>query len=182
MSPFTSPREKRLWIWAFLAFGAIYGSLFMGQPLAEQLRNQNVQAVIFVSGMVLASIAILIHGLHTKPGKLELSILIGVFAVYAMLFFRLGAPERSHLIEYSVLAIFLHKALQERAKSKKLGLPPALMAIVLGIAIGTLDEFIQVFLPNRVFDPVDIIFNCIAVTMAIAIGTILTWAKKHYSR
>lgn len=180
MSAFTSPREKKLWLWTFLAFGAIIGSLFMGQPLAEQLRNQNIQAFIFVTGMLLSATAILIHGLRTKPDKIELSILIGVFAVYSMFFFRLGAPERSHLIEYSVLAIFLHKAFQERSKAKSLGLPPAFLAMALGITIGILDEFIQIFLPNRVFDPMDIIFNCFAVIMAIGVSLLLSRAKRYF--
>ncbi|MBN7812482.1 VanZ family protein [Algoriphagus sp. H41] len=173
MDLFTSARERRLWLWVLLTVAAIYATLFMGRPLANQLRDQNLQAVIFVLGMLLAGTAVLLHGWRTKPGKFEMSVLLGIAAVYVMFFFRLGAPERSHLIEYSVLAVFLHRALLERSTNKKPSLSPALLAIGLGVLIGLLDEVLQFFLPNRTFDPEDMFFNGFAVIMAIAASSLL---------
>ncbi len=43
MPLFTSSREKHLWIWAFSVFAAIFSTLFIGQPLARLLANQNIQ-------------------------------------------------------------------------------------------------------------------------------------------
>lgn len=103
----------------------------------------------------------------------EMSVLLGIAAVYVMFFFRLGALERSHLIEYSVLAVFLHRALLERSTNKKPSLRPALLAIGLGVLIGLLDEVLQFFLPNRTFDPEDMIFNGFAVVMAITASSLL---------
>ncbi|WP_299552867.1 VanZ family protein [Seonamhaeicola sp.] len=176
---FTSTREKRLWFWAFAVFAAIFSTLFIGQPLANQSRDQNVQAVFFVFGMLLIAIAVVMHGLKTKPSKIELTIILGIIAVYVMFIFRLGAPERSHLIEYSILTIFIHKALTERANQRKLMLKPAFFALALTICIGAFDETIQLVLPNRVFDPIDILFNGIAATMAIASSLILIWVREH---
>ena len=182
MTFFTSKREKHIWLWAVVVFMAIISTLFMGKPLANQLRDQNVQAVFFVFGMLMVSAAVIAHGLRTKPGKVEISILLGIVAVYVMFIFRLGAPERSHLMEYSVLAIFIHKALVERAGQEKQIFKPALLAAVIAFLIGVLDESIQIVLPNRVFDPQDILFNGIAVTMAIASSLLLHWVRKRFNK
>ena len=174
---FTSKKEKNLWLWAVAVFAAIFSTLFMGMPLANQLRDQNVQAVFFICGMLLVASAVVVHGLNPKTSRIELSILLGIIAVYVMFIFRLGAPERSHLMEYSVLAIFIHKALVERATQRKRIMKPALIALVIAFLIGVLDESIQLILPNRVFDPQDILFNGIAVTMAIATRLLLHWVR-----
>ncbi|CAH1000844.1 hypothetical protein LEM8419_01913 [Neolewinella maritima] len=180
--PFVSIREKRLWGWTTAVVIAIFATLFIGRPLASQLREQNVQAIFFGSGLLLVTAAVLAHGLTAKPGRVELSILLGIIAVYVMLIFRLGAPERSHLIEYSVLAIFLHKALLERSSQRKLPLQPALLASVLACFVGLLDEGLQLVVPNRVFDPQDIIFNGLAVLLAITASLVLGWARRRYGR
>ena len=177
----TSSREKRLWLWATAVLVAIYATLFMGRPLANQLRDQNVQAIFFVFGMVLTSVAVVIHALKTRPSKIELSVLLGILAAYVMFIFRLGAPERSHLIEYSVLAVLIHKALIERSRHVKLIFNSALLALVISFLIGVLDESVQLILPNRVFDPQDIMFNSMAVTMAIGTHMLLTWLRKRIS-
>lgn len=177
--PFTSLREKRLWIWTLAVFTAIFSTLFIGQPLANLLQDQDVQAVFFVLGMLLTAAAVIVHGLKTKPSGKELSILLGIIAVYVMFIFRMGAPERSHLIEYSVLAIFMHKAFIERARQKKLIFKPAICALIFAFLVGVLDECIQIVLPNRVFDPEDILFNGIAATMAIASSALLNWIRKR---
>ncbi len=164
----TEIREKHLWIAVTVVYLTILSTLFIGQPLANELRDQNVQAVVFLSGMFLVAVAVLLHGLIRRPGAVEYAFLIGIAAVYVMFFFRLGAPERSHLIEYSVLAVLLHKAFGKRYAGENGIWKPGLLAWVWGVSLGSLDEGIQFFLPNRVFDPLDIAFNSIAVTMAIA--------------
>ena len=60
---------------------------------------------------------------------------------------RMALEERTHLIEYGVVAVFIHEALTERAShGRRVPLPAALA--VLGTAlVGTLDEGIQAFLP-----------------------------------
>jgi VanZ family protein len=96
-----------------------------------------------------------------------------------MFFLRLGIPERSHLIEYSVLAIFIHKAFAERVSQGNKIAMPALLSFAVTFLIGVLDECIQLFLPNRVFDALDILFNGIAVTLAIGSNVFLVWVRKR---
>ena len=182
MPAFRSNKEKRLWLCALIVLTAIFSTLALGRPLQEMLRDQNTQAVFFLLGMLLTGATIILHGLKTRPGKKEIAIWVGLAAVYIMFIFRLGAPERSHMIEYSVLAIFVHKAMMERLTDKNQVLKSAAIAFAVTVLIGAIDECIQLFLPNRVFDLVDIFFNSIAAFMAIVGSIILQWAKKEYAK
>lgn len=176
---FTTSREKLLWFWTLLVIVMIFSTLFVGQPLEKQLRDQNTQAVFFVLGMVLIGVAILFHGIKVKLGMIELAILIGVIAIFVLFFFRLGAPERSHLIEYSVLAIFTHSAIMERLGMTNRKLKPAILAFMFTCLIGLIDESIQVILPHRVFDLQDILFNGMVALIAIGTSLVLVWIRKR---
>ena len=182
MPLFTSAREKRLWVGALMVVVIIFITLFVGRPLANLFTDGDVRAAIFLLVMLLVGATIIAHGLNAKPSQLEISILLGIIAVYIMFFLRLGLPERTHLIEYSVLAIFIHKAIVERMRNGKNIRVPALWAMVGAFLIGVLDECIQIFLPNRVFDLEDILFNGMAVTTAIGSSLILKWARKKMGK
>ena len=166
MPLFTSHLEKRLWFCVITVLIAIFSMLFIGQPLINLLSNQDIQAIFFLLGMLLVAIIILMHGLKTTTSRTEIIIIVGILAVFVMFFLRLGLTERSHLIEYSVLAIFTHKALLERQKNSRHVPMPALLAFMTTFLIGVLDEAIQIILPNRIFDVEDIIFNGMAAAMA----------------
>ncbi len=182
MALFKSPREKRLWIYALIVLVTIFSTLVMGRPLQKILANQNIQAFIFLIGMSLVGVTIFSHGLKIQPSKTELTIWLGLMAVYLVFFLRLGLPERSHLIEYSVLAIFIHKALVERTTQKNQTLKPALYAFITTFTIGVLDECIQILIPSRIFDMHDIIFNGLVVFMAVGASVILTWVRKQVGK
>ncbi len=182
MPLFTSPDEKKYWFWALAVFITIISTLFLGQPLIELFGDQNIRAVIFLMGMFLVGGSILVHMLKTKPSKIELTVIFGIAAVYVMFILRLGMPERSHLFEYSVLAIFIHKALIERVNHGKLIRMPALIALVISFLIGVLDECIQIFIPDRVFDPADIVFNGFVVLAAIGTRVVFIWVRKRINK
>lgn len=182
MPLFKSSQEKRYWLFAALVLIAILSTLTLGRPLQKLLLDQNTQAGIFMLGMFLTGVVIVMHGLKFQPSKTEMVIWIGLIAVYLMLFLRLGLPERSHLMEYSVLTIFIHKALIERFQVKSHFFKPALIAFIITCSIGIIDEGIQYFLPERVFDWEDILFNSIASFMAIGGSLILHWAKRKFSK
>ena len=104
--------------------------------------------------------------------------MLGIVAVFLMLFLRLGLAERTHLIEYSVLTIFIHRALIVRYQDKHKGLYITILALLLSLTIGVFDEFIQVFIPNRVFDMADFLFNGLAAGIAIGASLLWQWIKK----
>lgn len=180
MPLFTSSREKKLWLYAMLVLIAIVSTLMLGHPLQEMLKDQNVQAVFFLLAMVLVGTTILIHGLTVRPSKTEIATWVGLTAIYITFILRLGIPERSHLIEYSVLAIFIHQALIERRSPKAQSLSLGIVAFIVTTLIGFIDESIQLYLPNRVFDPNDILFNCLAALIAIGGSIILQWVRRKF--
>ena len=178
MTIFKSRREQRLWTAAVLVVAAIYATLGLAATLAGLIGNQTLSAVIFLGGMVLIGLVVFFQGWGTKPGGLEIGVIIGIIAVYLFALFRMTIPERSHLIEYSVVAVLIFEALTERIASGGKVPLPALQAVLWTAGVGAFDELIQLFLPRRVFDPVDILFNTLAALLAIAGLLTLRWAKQ----
>ena len=88
------------------------------------------------------------------------------------------AAERSHLLEYSVVALFIYEALTERASQGRRVPVPALLAILATSLVGVLDECIQAFLPSRVFDPLDMLQNAVAAVVAVTGCAALRWARR----
>lgn len=182
MSFFTSDRERHLWFWTLAAVTAIYATLGLTATLVEVLQNRGLFDGAFIVGFFLIWAAILTQGLRARPGGIEIGVALGIAAVYLMLFARLGIPERSHLFEYSVVAIFIHEALTERASQGRRVPAPALLAILATSLIGVLDEYIQMILPSRVFDPQDMLFNVLAAVTAVLASLALKWARRLNKR
>lgn len=182
MSVFNTSLEKWYWACALLVVAAIFSSLFYGRPLQEAIFDQQTQAVLFLAGLLLCGVAIVLYGLYFRIGRIELFVWLGLIAVYVMLIFRLGAPERSHLIEYSILSVFIHRALLERGHSKTREWASFLWAFVLTSVVGVLDECMQLFLPQRVFDPEDMVFNTLAALLALGSSMSIRLVRKRLNR
>ena len=183
MSLFTSRRERRLWFWTLLVVAAIYSTLGLARPLAGVLRELGLLEALFMLGMLLVGAAILTQGLKTRPGGAEICVALGVAAVYLLLFARVATPEeRTHLIEYGVVAVFIYEALRERANHGRRVPVPALLAVLAASLVGVLDENIQALLPNRAYDIRDVLFNVLAALMAVAASVALAWARRWRSR
>lgn len=186
LSVFSSARETRLWLWTLAVVVAIYSTLGLASILAEALRergmNDNMAAVGFLTAMFLIGLTVLTQGLKMRPCGTEIAIALGVAVVYLMVFFRMAILERSHLIEYSVVAVFIYEALKERMSRGRNVPVPAVLAVLAASMVGLLDECIQAVLPSRVFDPIDIFFNSMAATMAVVASVVLAWARKKVTK
>ena len=182
MPLFSSDRERRLWIWTLAVVVAIYSTLGLASTLAEVLYNQGLAAVAFVFSMLLVGATILTQGLKTRPGGVEIGVALGIAVVYLLVFLRMTLPERSHLIEYGVVAVFIYEALTERASQGRRVPVPAVLAILATSLVGVFDECIQKILPNRVFELDDILFNVLAAVMAVVAMVALGWARRWTSR
>ena len=177
-SVFASRRERRLWAWTLVVVVAIYSTLGLARTVAGILREEGLLVAAFASGMVLVGATVLVLGLRRRPGGTEIGIALGIAAAYYMVMLRMALPEeRTHLIEYGVVAVFIHEALKERAGGGRRVPVPALIAVVGASVVGVIDECIQAFLPSRVFDPEDILFNVLAALMAVASSVALSWAR-----
>ncbi|WP_422361222.1 VanZ family protein [Reichenbachiella sp.] len=179
MNFFTSEREKRLWLLTLVVVATIYSTLGLASALVGLIPDRRTVDDLFMFGVLTIVIAVVTAGLQKNSGKIELAVGLGIIAVYLLAFLRMTIPqERTHLIEYGVVALLIQEALNERIKHKRLMLKPAWMAIILVSILGLVDECIQGYLPNRVFDMRDIFFNFLAGSMAVCGLTALHWAKE----
>lgn len=178
---FASRRERRLWSWTALTIAGVYSTLGLTAVFPETLYSQGFAAVAFVAAMVLIGVTVLTQGLGLRPRGVEVGAALGIVIVYAMVIFRMAIPERSHIIEYSVVAVFLYEALLERRGAGRRVPAPWLLAVVATSLVGAVDEALQLLLPHRVFDATDMLFNSMAGVGAVGAMTILRWIRGRTS-
>ncbi len=180
MSFFTSARERRLWLLTLAAVVGIYSTLGLASTLAGALLERGILDDAFLLGMFLVAGAVVLLGVKTRPSEGEIGVALGIAAVYLLVFLRIASPaERSHLIEYSVLSIFIYQALAERARNGSKVPLPGVLAWVATVLLGWLDEGIQAILPSRVYDIRDVGFNALAALLAIVACLALEWARRR---
>ena len=180
---FTSDRERRLWLGVLAAVAAIYSTLGLARTWAGRLLDRGWLDEAFFLGLFLIVTAIVMQGLKARPRGLEIGAAVGVASVYLFVFLRMLIPEqRSHLIEYTIVALLIYEALTERSSRARVVPRPALLAIAMTALVGALDECIQALLPSRVFDARDILFNSMAAVMAVVASATLGWVRRRVRR
>lgn len=183
MTLFTSNRERTLWKWTAAVLVAIYSTIGLAGTLAQHFGNGLLAGVLFSLCAILILILVIIQALTKRTHLIQVVVGFGILAAYVLVFVRMVSPvERSHLMEYGIVAILTFEALKERASHRKFRVPPALSALVLTAFFGIIDECIQWFVPNRVFDPVDMLFNTMAAVMAIGASLVISWASTQISK
>lgn len=177
---FSSQREKRLWGWVLVVIVGIFIAVVFGRVLLDVVQDSVLISNGFWLSLWLIGFAILMQGVKSRPGRHEVGVWLGIIAVYLLTALRMAIPEeRSHLIEYSILALVIYEALAER-KSQGRHVPyPALLAIGMSLGVGVIDETVQWFLPGRVFDWFDILFDGLASVMAVSGRVALQWARQR---
>ena len=177
MALFNSQKEKRYWLLAGLTLIVLCISLFLPRPLQLLLVSQDAQAAIFLTAMFFTGLAALLNGAKLNIKNPMVLIWSGLIAIAFMIFLRLGVAERTHLIEYSVLTVFIYRAFAERLHQSS-AIAVAIYAAILGLSIGILDESVQYFLPHRVFDIEDIVFNGLACISTSAATLFVSWISQ----
>jgi len=185
---FTSRRERCLWLWTLGVVAAIYSTIGLARTLAAALGETGLGAGLYILACVMVLTTVITQGLKKRPSRAEIVVALGVTTAYLLVFVRMAVPtERSHLIEYGVVAVFIYEALLERAKQGRRVRGPARLAVLVTALLGLLDECIQLFVPGRVFDPRDVLFNVLAAVMATTASAVLRWARgrrwrRHHER
>ena len=176
-------RERRLWLGVLAVLTAIYLSLGFAPALAGELRERGLLTIAFGLGMLLTAATIAAPGLKARPRGAAAAVALGVATAFLLMFTRLASPEeRTHLIEYGILGALLHEALAERAAQGRRAPMPPLTAALAAATLGVIDEGLQALLPNRVFDPRDILFNALAGAAAVAAGATLSRLQRRRGR
>ena len=182
MSFFSSRRERRLWSALAIVLVAIYATLGNAPEIAAMLRERkSLTGTMFVVFLV-ALVVISVLFIRRRPGRAEIAAGAGILIVYLLAWIRIGVAtpeERTHLFEYSLVAALVHEALLERRENGRRVPVPAILALVISILLGWLDEGIQSLLPNRVYDTIDILFNALAATMIIGARSILAFVQRR---
>lgn len=165
----SSNRERRLWLWGGAAVFAIYSTLGVARPVADALRDRNLLRVTLAVGVLAILGPVAFRWAKTRPGPRDVGALLGVAFTYWMVSIRTtGLEERTHLVEYGVVAALIHMALLERRSNGRSVPVPAAVAVAATTFLGLLDELIQAVLPNRFFDYRDVFFNFVAAFMVVA--------------
>ena len=86
--------------------------------------------------------------------------------IYALLLWKLSrAPaERIHLLEYGLIGILAHRAVGHHADEPG----RTLLAILVTLNIGLVDELVQGLLPTRYYDTIDILVNTASGMLGVA--------------
>ncbi len=176
---FTSKREQRLWMWASLILAMITSTLVFGGQLLELNVDKRVIEQSTFNLFLLLVLSLIISGWKIQENRLQLWIYAGVFAVIGMAILRsdLSVAERSHMFEYGLLSLLTYQALSERRINGSKIKYPALFAFLVVGFVGLIDECIQIFIPYRVFDPIDIGFNFFASAFGILISLGVYWIQ-----
>lgn len=183
---FSSKRERRLWMALFIVLAAIYATLgqapaivaALGEGILENAGSNLVFAIIILL------VLIPVFFIDKRLEHAEIAVGVGILTVYLLAWLRLGSwEERTHLFEYALVAALIHEALLERKENSRRVPAPALLALILSLLLGFIDEAVQHFLPNRVFDLIDVAFNSIAAIMIIGarwlVARARTWAARR---
>lgn len=168
MTLFTSPRERLYWTVAILALLIIYATLGLQPEVASLLRSLGLIELSYFAGFVLILITIPILGFVKGFHWSKIALAIGLFSMVSFAISRIGlAEERTHLIEYGFIGTLAYLAIDERNKHSPLSVNPVFLAIIIAGIAGVFDECFQYFIPGRVFDPRDILFNVLASSGSI---------------
>lgn len=154
-----SARTARIALAATLL--AIYSTLGVVRTITNFLRDQGLLRITVVAAFVLAA-TVMLTLIFREPRNRTRRVILGLLAtgiVYAAVILPMESPEEKiHFIEYGVVALLAHAALNRRYVA----------AALFVVAAGWIDEGIQALLPSRVYDLRDVAFNAAAGVLALA--------------
>lgn len=162
-----------------VALIGIYASMGIAQEVAAGLRERGLLGTAGVLFLIVVAGIVLAEWVRRPPGIREVGIALGIAFVYLWTLARMFVPEeRTHLIEYSIVALFMHRALVERRRNGRPVPLPAVITIVAVALLGLLDEAVQWFVPGRHFDLHDVGFNVLAGLMATTASVAVAAARR----
>lgn len=171
--------------WRWTCVVAYLGALFAFLPFAREVLlalTQRHAAGLVVTLLFLGSLAALVFYLVFSVRLSDFAAFVAVaflIAVMGAMVLGLSVPEeRVHFLQFGFLTLLARWAFAAH-------LPPARQYVAAGLvagAAGWVDEAIQHFLPDRVYDLRDVALNAVAVLLALALDEAvhnrLRWASR----
>lgn len=155
----------KIWIVILLYVSLIYFTLPVMRGFLNLLYDLVGKGYLsLIVNVILIAVVLLILYLSLNIGlKNSIMMIIPLIITLIWLFHLKRPEERFHFLEYGVLGVLAFKAFGK-------GLKKTTIAILFVLLIGTLDEFIQFLLPDRVGDIRDVIFNVAGGTLGVWMG------------
>lgn len=164
------PREQEWisWLVVLLSIAVIWATIpfardvsdFVGKRWGRDLFRDGVM-ILVVAGVGAALLAVARIPNFARRNILWL-LLVGALLSYFTVGVRASPEETIHFAEYFVLGFFLFRALSHRTRDVGI----YAIALLLGATVGLVDEAIQWFTPERVFDLRDVGFNALGTAVA----------------
>jgi len=157
----------------------VLASPFMGQLQSLLRASVSTRAYVLLLGtVVIGSIAAAIVGafLRTsghRPRRIALmAAALGVGLAYTSVMSTgdptIDAVERVHFIEYGLIAVLFYRVWRSAGDLSSVTLP-----LLCGFIVGTLDEWLQWFIPYRVGEMQDVFLNLTALACGVLFGIAL---------
>jgi len=131
-------------------------SIFLYSSLGKEVLSITVNTILIIT-------SVLVIFLFIKKRRKLMPIVLPL--IIAIVFIKMieRPEERIHFLEYGILGFLVFKAIGKEIKQ-------IILALIFIILIGSIDEFIQYLLPNRVGDVRDIIMNSIGGIIGLWLG------------
>ena len=158
---------SKIWIFILIYILLIYTTL----PIMRTVLNYIYSTIgkeslsIVVNIFLVAVPVTLVVFLIRKKSKNHLLVLFPIIVTMAFIFMLDRPEERLHFLEYGLLGFVVLKTFDKELNYKRL-----ILAIVFVTAVGALDEFIQLLLPNRVGDLRDVCMNAVGGALGVWVG------------
>jgi VanZ family protein len=157
----------------------ILASPFMGQLqsfLRRSLSTRNYVLLFGVGVLVALGVAILIAVRRIRDrraarfGLLLLAVLAGGSYMWATAtpYPEVNAVERVHFVEYGLIAVLFYRAFRSAGDPSIIVLP-----LLAALMVGTLDEWLQWFIPGRVGEAHDVFLNLASIACGLMFAVAL---------
>lgn len=168
-----SAREQRLWIAAGVWLASIYVAIFFARPVTDFLRARGALRFTVLAAFLLAAAVVLWQTWRRRPSGRELLAAAVCGGLYVLVLSQLARhEERLHFIEYGLFAGLVEAALRERRATWS-----GFIAVVITCSAGWIDEGIQGWVPERIYDLRDVVFNTLAGILAVTSVTLQRMAR-----
>ena len=162
------PRTRRTITLAYLLL--IYSTLAIVRPIAEFLRSSGIlqMTVLLLFGV---AILLILSWRFKKTDKTKMAVRCALLVLLAAGAATVHAlpEERIHFITYGLLGWLVSWCFENTEQPQNQLLRNWLLPCLLVWLAGTVDELIQWWLPMRVFDVRDIVFNGVAAMNGLAL-------------
>ncbi len=167
-------KTRTKWIVIICEILLIYSTLYIVRFITTFLSERGLLSLTIYTMTSVFFLLVALYVLRLKPSVLSILLLIPILGAYGALFLKMKIlVERIHLLEYWLLGFMLTGALNDRWRPRR----SAGIALAAAATAGYVDEAIQYFLPNRVYDLRDVGFNALAGFGGIVVFAVLHWVQ-----